>query len=343
MPAPKPLIAADRLLVVAALVAEFPGIKLEELRECLADKSGREWAPATLFADLKKLRAAGLLAGGTRRDGYFPPGPAFSEPEARALLGAMRTLAENLGSPLCTDQFRRISRRLVGNRRLDLLAYPAEAVGNRPVLDTTDSDYIALVEELEADIRIGREIAITKVFHPWETAAHKQSTHVVVPLQLLFHDVAWYLLAEDRADGQFRVFRLDRLSKAIRPTATPARGLEAQRAALKEARALLDLAWGVMIPPRGTTKDSPDLIPVAVRFGAFAAQFIRESINRHPTQHTRKSGEDLIFSARLHPCSLKEFGRWVVQWAEHAEVIAPRDLREEVAGRLRLAASRYGR
>ncbi|MBM3267823.1 MAG: WYL domain-containing protein [Candidatus Sericytochromatia bacterium] len=341
MPNAKRLDASDRLLAIAALVAEFPGMKVEELRESLAGLTGKDWGLATLFADLKRLRAAGLLAEGTQRDGYYPPGPAFSTHEARVLLGAMRTLAENLGSPLCTDRFRRISRRLARSRRLDLLSYPAEAVGNRAVLDTTDAEYVALVESLEEPIRIGQEIRITKVFHPWDAAPHKSATHRVVPVQLLFHDVAWYLLAEDAADGQFKVFRLDRLAKAIEATGAPARGAAEQLAAVREARALLDLAWGVMIPPRGTTKDSPDLVPVSVRFGPFAAQFIRESINRHPTQHTRKAGDDLVFSARLHPCSLQEFGRWVISWGPHAEVLAPPGLRTDVAGQLRQAAARY--
>lgn len=331
----------DRLLAVARLVAEHPGIGREELLEALEVETGRAWGAATLFADLKKLRAAGILAPGPHRDGYFLAGPSFSDRESRGMLGALRMLSDNLRSPLATDLYRRIEGRLARSRSVELLAYPVEAIGNRVVLDTSHEDYRELVRELEKHIRRGQEVIIRKIFHPWEETPHKEAVHHVVPLQFLFHDVAWYLLAEDRADGQFKVFRLDRLDRHICPTGTPARGSARQLAALQEAHALLELAWGVLIPPRGTRQDDPDLVPVQVKFDAFAARFIRESLRRHPTQSIRKSGEGIVFSARLPECALEEFGRWVFSWGPHARVLEPVRLRMELAGRFAQAADLY--
>lgn len=342
MPRPAGVLSpGDRLLAVTRLIAEHPGLGLEDLREALEVDTGKAWAPATLFGDLKKLKAAGVLAPGMQRDGYYLSGPAFSEAEARGMLGSLRMLAQNLRSPLAADLYRRITGRISRTRNVDLLAYPVEAIGNRNVLDTTDEDYRELVRRLEPHIRRGQEVTIRKVFHPWEQAAHKDARHVVVPLQFLFHDLAWYLLAEDRADNQFKVFRIDRLHKEVEPTGTPARGIALQLAALEEAHEFLELAWGVFLPPRGTTRDDPDLVRVQVKFDAFSAQFIRESLRRHPTQSIRKAGDGIVFSARLPKCALGEFGRWVFSWGEHAVVVEPADLRKQLGERFEKAAARY--
>ncbi|MBM3274371.1 MAG: WYL domain-containing protein, partial [Candidatus Sericytochromatia bacterium] len=291
--------------------------------------------------DLRELKKAGLLADDTHRDGYYLVGPSFSASEAKPMLGALRVLAENLGSPLSSSTFDRVTRRMARTRNVELLAYPVEAIGNRLVIDTRQEEFRELVSRLETFIRMGREVTVSKFFHPWEAASHKETPYRVVPLQLLFHDLAWYLLAEDRADNQFKVFRLDRLRPAVTPADAPARGLEAQRRALDEARALLQLGWGVIIPPRGTTAESPDLVTVKVRFDAYAAQFIRESINRHPTQQWRRVGDTMHYTVRLHDISLDEFGRWVFGWGEHALVTEPASLRDKLAFRFAKAADYY--
>lgn len=331
----------DRLLAAVRLIADHPGLDLEELRAGLEVQTGKHWAAATVFADLKRLKAAGIVAPQTQRDGYFLTGPSFSDEESRGMLGALRMLAQNLRSPLASDLYRRITGRFAKTRNLELVAYPVEAIGNRVVLDTTHEDYRELVRHLEPHIRRGQEVVIRKVFHPWEQAAHRDVEHTVVPLQFLFHDLAWYLLGEDRSDGQFKVFRIDRLDKRVEKTGSPARGAALQLQALAEAHDLLELGWGVLIPARGTTRDDPGLVPVQVRFDAFSAQFIRESLRRHPTQSIRKSGDGIVFSVRLPGCSLAEFGRWVFSWGEHALVVEPARLREELGDRFAAAASRY--
>ncbi len=334
-------VSSDRLLAAVRLIAEHPGISLESLQECLQDETGKQWAPATLFADLKKLKAAGILAARPQRDGYFLCGPSFSDEESRGMLGALRMLGQNLRSPLAADLYRRITGRISKSKNVELLAYPVEAIGNRVVPDTSHEDYRDLVRRLEPHIRRGQEVVIRKFFHPWEQAAHKAVVHTVVPLQFLFHDVAWYLLAEDCADRQFKVFRIDRLETSVQQTGTPARGAAKQQQALAEAHDLLELGWGVLIPARGTTRDAPDLVPIQVRFDAFSAQFIRESLRRHPTQVIRKSGDGIVFCVRLPECALGEFGRWVFGWGEHALVVEPRRLRDELGESFGLAAARY--
>ena len=60
----------------------------------------------------------------------------------------------------------------------------------------------------------------------------------------------------------------------------------------------------------------------------------------HPTERvTRQADGSVIWRARV-PGTI-EIRRWILQWGAQVEVLAPPELRDEVAATYRRAAARY--
>ena len=67
---------------------------------------------------------------------------------------------------------------------------------------------------------------------------------------------------------------------------------------------------------------------VRIRFDAWAARLIGERV-WHESQEIRRLREGEI-ELRLELGGLEEVERWILSWGEHAEVIAPKALRERI-------------
>jgi proteasome accessory factor B len=79
---------------------------------------------------------------------------------------------------------------------------------------------------------------------------------------------------------------------------------------------------------------------VELRFDAAIAGLVTET-TWHPTERvTHEPDGSVIWRARV-PGTL-EIRRWILQWGAQVEVIAPLELRDEVAATYRKAAARYG-
>jgi predicted DNA-binding transcriptional regulator YafY len=77
---------------------------------------------------------------------------------------------------------------------------------------------------------------------------------------------------------------------------------------------------------------------VVVRFSADQAPFVRER-EWHPTQELRELADGRL-ELRFRAGGVIEISRWVLSWADAAEVIAPQRLRRIVATALRKASVR---
>lgn len=333
---------AQRLFRLVALIAESPGIDQERLKESLEADTGRSWGTSTLFKDIRLLKELGVLADGAHRSGYFLMGSSFPDDEIKLILNALRVQGVNLRSAGARELYERLLKRFARNRAdVDILAYPVEAVANRVSVQTLDDDFRELVEVLRAAIRTGQEVVIRKLRDPWKVGVGIDFR--IYPLQFIFHDMAWYLLAEDAEEAWFKLFRLDRLSPAVEVTATIPRGIRTQQQVLHQAKALLHQGWGMTLPtPPSKPCQEIALVPVEVRFDAYAANFIRESPRLHPTQELQELPQgELLFRVRLPESALTQFQRWLASWGEHGIVRSPEMLRERLIRLHRAALARY--
>ncbi len=129
----------------------------------------------------------------------------------------------------------------------------------------------------------------------------------------------WYCFAHDLDRGQLRTFALPRM-REVKLTRT-----KFQRPADFSIQRHLGESFGVFRGAEGGKARR-----VRIRFDAWAARLVSERV-WHESQEIKRlrSGE---IELQLELASLEEVERWVLSWGEHAEVVAPKVLRERVSG-----------
>lgn len=138
----------------------------------------------------------------------------------------------------------------------------------------------------------------------------------VQPYHLGCIENQWYLFAFDLDRQQMRTFAIQRM-KDVRLT-----NRQFTRQADFSVTKYLGNSFGVF---RNAGKPQE----IRIRFDAFAARLVRER-RWHPSQKIKDLADGQIeLSLRLG--NLHEILRWVLSWGEHAQVLAPRELRDRIA------------
>ncbi len=139
------------------------------------------------------------------------------------------------------------------------------------------------------------------------------------------HAHALYLIGWDEDREARRTFKVDRIREVRLTTETfepPTDG------AIEE---WLERAWWIIA-------DQGD-VEVRVRFDSAVAARVAETV-WHPTQRIeRRSDGSIVWSATVS--GILEVRLWILEWGADAEVLAPPELRADVAATFRRAASRY--
>jgi predicted DNA-binding transcriptional regulator YafY len=136
---------------------------------------------------------------------------------------------------------------------------------------------------------------------------------------------ALYLMGFDESRGAVRTFKLQRILEL----ALTAETFEPPDPSLVQVG--LDRAWGVIT--------DQEEVQVELRFDPAIAALVTET-TWHPTEQvSRREDGSVIWRARV-PGTL-EIRRWILQWGAQVEVLAPPELRDEIAGIHRAASARY--
>jgi len=157
-------------------------------------------------------------------------------------------------------------------------------------------------ERLEAAITAGQRVVLERFSDAANYGEEPKEPIPVWPLQLLFHNIGWYLAYErdalGRDRGLIRTERLDRLalrqvdSGFIRP-------LKARRAGIDRLTRMMERCGGIYFGEdaelqvklaAADLKDSRHLL-VTVRFRCtpFVYRFVREGLQRYPLEQLRLS------------------------------------------------------
>jgi len=136
---------------------------------------------------------------------------------------------------------------------------------------------------------------------------------------------ALYLIGFDESRDAVRTFKLQRiLDVSVTPeTFEPPDPRIAQES--------LGRSWGVIT--------DQEEVEVVLRFDAAIASLVTET-TWHPTEQvSREPDGTILWQARV-PGTI-EIRRWILSWGSQVEVVAPPELRDEVAATYRAAAARY--
>lgn len=370
----------ERLMILIATLAQHPGVgardpmasqlgihdaaqeiltKMQQTAQALGHKL-LPYSAATIRKDLKTLRSYGLLEDRMYRWGYYLGTGALTREELQAALQALASQAHYQGDPQIRRLYEAVERRLRGlNLELDgQLFYPVRTHFSRTIVYTdpeemmTQSHYRRTLfhelETVERAIAAGQPLELIRQSDPYGSMGigHIQ----VYPLQLIYSDVAWYLLYEHLQTDHFEIARVDRLSEQVEVLEAAGRGIAAQKQSLQIAHQLLYQGWGLYL---GTLEEQQQersgqlaLTTVKVRFFYPVAEFILEGERRHPTQSLRKgrtATEAYVdFTVNLPQRSLQEFGRWVNRFMHLAQILSPAAMAQKHQMNALALVRRYG-
>ena len=215
--------------------------------------------------------------------------------------------ANRLGDPTAQDLLAELEERLRWGGVLPDNEAPVRIFANRSIVhpDLVRRDALAVTaqaEQLEAAIYSGQRILLERFAGGADHGELPAAPLRVWPLQLLFHNIGWYLAFEEdavgHARGLIRTERLDRLS--LRQVESGLRRSPEQRAdGVRRLAHLLELSGGIYFGDDATLQEQlseaePQQLPallITVRFRCTLRiyRFLREGLQRYPLSQMRLS------------------------------------------------------
>ena len=303
------------------------------------------WSKHTIQKDLKTLRSYGLLEKANYKSGYYLGEGAMNHQELQIALNALQAQAKYQRDPNVDKVYQNLIRRFFGANPKDKDIYPIRTQLDRVIVHTDPEEMMAsgqyrgtLFEKLDAlEVAIidGQALELYRARNPYNS--NKVRYEKVYPLQLIYSDIAWYILFETYQDGHFSISRLDRFSAHLEILKSDKRGMRSQRNRLETAHKLVEAGWGLNLGSKDSQRKeiagNLDLIEIRVRFFPKVLAFILEGEKRHPTQKIQKgpkgqNGELLYvdYIVMLPERSIGEFCRWVYRFMGNAQFIYPENL-----------------
>jgi len=264
---------------------------------------------ATLRKDLEKL----LTPYGFRhrndnvRHGYALGTALLSAHRLREIHGVVSQAAGRLADPSAQDLLAELEQRLQWAGIAVDTAPPVRAFANRSIVSgaLVRPDSLAAerqAEVLETAIVERRRIELERYVSVASFADSPIGSFRVWPLQLLFHNIGWYLVYEEDAigtsEGLIRSERIDRLALR-RSERGNRRSDEAHSQALQRLELLLHHSGGIyfgsdlkgqlrLASPNARIR-AKQLVTLRFYCQGWAFAFIREGLQRYPIEHTRFS------------------------------------------------------
>lgn len=304
----------------------------------------------TLRKDLEILREMGILEKRMYRWGYYLGTGVMNKQELKTAFDALESMAIYQGDSVARQIHRKLKKRIKG---LDILKkddffYPIRRNLNHAI-NYTDPEEMILkgknqqnlyhrIQDLETAIIQGETIEISR-----KQDLFKQGNiglEMIIPLQLIYYNIAWYLVYENYCNNQLIIGRINRFSDYFKVVSSSGRTIEAQKESLKKIEFLLKNGWGLNL---GNQEEQALELQgklafekIKVRFYPPVSNFIQEGELRHPQQRLKLTKNTtnnetlyLDYFISLPPRSLNEFFFWLQGYGSCVEVISPQSLREK--------------
>lgn len=219
--------------------------------------------------------------------------------------------AGRLGDPSAQDLLQELEERLRWAGLLPEEDLPVRVFANRSIVhpELVRSDSLALphqAEKIEAAIEANQRVVLQRYAASARHAESPEGELRVWPLQLVFHNIGWYLAYEDngigRPEGLIRCERLDRLGwrqlerGQQRP---PQRDPDPRRAAVQRLSQLMEVCGGIYfgddlqaqldVGSGEPTRIAPWLVTVRFHCTVTVFDFLREGLQRFPLRQIRLS------------------------------------------------------
>jgi hypothetical protein len=163
------------------------------------------------------LKPFGILPNFRMRRGYFIGSGVLSEQDLLKVASLLQAQAKTIQDPAALGILDTLQERLQRSRHDLANLYPVRAIGNRTIVDTGQLPVDALaktLERLETEIETGQLLELNHFTGVGRFEYHPDGFFRAWPLQMVFHNIGWYLgyeIADGSEQGLLQFERLDRL------------------------------------------------------------------------------------------------------------------------------------
>ncbi|GAA6622224.1 AAA family ATPase [Scytonema sp. NUACC26] len=328
---------------------------------------------ATLRKDIEKiLKPYKILPDFPMRNGYFSGTGILSKQELIKVFEMLQSQAKSLDDPILLDFYEEFRQRMIQTKLLNASEnlYPVRSIAHHSIINNQylHSDALAnkqLQSQLEEAIASGQLLELNRFTDGGRYAGDEKSFFLVYPLQIVFHNLAWYLGYEcvgGKEPGLLRFERLDRLF--LGRTQNQVRSRPEQEKSLQRLQTLLKAGAGLFLGysvadqrqflNQDKKKRSQVCVTVELWFNDAVYKFIMEGTKRFarikmycPESSMKqklppsifcfkdKTGDKLFpnrFQVILPKWSLNDFDlwRWIVGFGGNVKVIEPPELVNKV-------------
>ena len=319
-------------------------LKLQEIARSLNIDFPDEYpAVPTLRKDLELLRDYRILDRRMYRWGYYLGTGVMNKRELKAAFDILESQAKYQKDPELIRIYDLLKKRLKGFEFEERdFFYPVRQYLNRAINYTDPQEMMQRgkyrhtlfhqINSLEAAIVRGQAIELSRT-----TALYQEKKLGLVtlyPLQLIYYDIAWYLIYECDCDGTLAVGRINRFKDHLRVLSDrPNKSVSEQKNSLDKAHKLLENGWGLKLgnleQQQLELSGKLNLVLVKVRFFTPVSAFIAEGELRHPRQVIENQSDYLDYSIELPPRSLEEFRFWLNRYSDQVIVLSPPELKDK--------------
>ena len=198
------------------------------------------------------LKPYGLMPLESQTQGYFVGTAVLSTSELLRVFSSLAGQAQHLDDPVLLSTYERFRERLAFLYR-DLPAItPVRTVLQQPIVDVQklSADTFSLAaavnaERLEDAILQAQSLTLQRRRGTGRFKGEAEAAFQVLPLQIVFHNIAWYLGYQQIADGLLRFERLDRLE--LLQVGAFSRNKAQQVAAQRDLMRLYEASYGIYL------------------------------------------------------------------------------------------------
>lgn len=320
--------------------------------------------------DIEKiLKPYQILPNIPLRRGYFAGTSILAESDLLRVFKLLEAQANGLDDPLALGVYERFKERLSHSYKLDKAAYPVRVIYNRNIVDLNSlpsSSLAGRIHEVEQAIEKGYQLEVKRFQGGGRFTDEPDNYFNIYPIQLVFHNIGWYLgyeIVDGYQAGLLTFERIDRLflSKIFPISRSP----EAQNLALQKLETLCQSCGGIFLgnnvtdqknylSHKASHKESVE-IEIELWFSDPIFRFVSEGNKRFPLKQMRmspklhqdqqrqsaapynlpKTGDKQFpnrFQVTLPKWMLEDidFRRWIIGFGDQVKVIHPQELREIV-------------
>lgn len=325
----------------------------------------------TIRSDIDKyLKPYKILPKFPLRRGYFVGTAILSENELSKVFNILQSQVRSLNNPVSVQVYENFKERMLLSKLAVEDSYPVRAIGNRSIVDAHNLPFGALLnrlEFLEDAITNGKLLELKRFTGTpkFDIEQEENDLFCAYPLQIVFHNIAWYLGYEHYQSGKTGLFeyqRLDRLSS--KRDCGQTRGRKLQEKSLKKLNKLYHASAGILLGKSvsdqqkflSTNRLEREQIEIVIELWCndYSFNFIREGTRRFSTEKIAmsklltaksKDGKSIFilektkdpnfpnrFQVRFPKWSLNDIDlkRWILGFGGNIKVVKPEELAQDI-------------